>query len=334
LLHESLTIAEQAGDDRVQAQAIYGLGAVARAEDQLHEARALFNQALELFKRSGDRGGSLLAHYVLANLTLQIEGPQKALPLLEDMLLQYRQRSDLNKVGKVLLDLGDALRLLEDYDKALACYEESGRIATDLADQFGVALSLINQGQIAVDNEDWGGGITRYQEGLALLDQLNQTTYVLLAKLHLADAYRQLGDVAAAEGLYIESLQIAEKNDNPAEYSHALFGIGQIEASRNLARAAELHQQSARRYHQLKADPQLAHTLVGWLVVLARQGWRGESGTELIAWGQLMVQELGNRLDPIDRRTWQQLLRLLPETPALKREEINTDELIAKIIPQ
>ena len=152
LLEEGAALARASGDDRLTADALIELAnATHVASADAGQAEALWNEALALYRRAGDRLG---ADRCLHNLGEAARGRgdyQHALACYEASLPVVRELGDQVGLATVLMNIGATTRALGDLDRATAVYREALAIQRAVGEVWGVGCTLNGLAGVAFD---------------------------------------------------------------------------------------------------------------------------------------------------------------------------------------
>ncbi len=178
---------------RLRAQALYGVADLARHQDQTEEALAACEDALALFRESGDDTGIARAQSQLGYIR-QVRGEtQEAALALADALAVFRRLGDLERISFTLVGLGALAHLAGDLDDACAHYEESLEIGRKLGDANATATALVNLGEVVQQQGDGARAASLYGESLALYARLGH-------RVAIAYCLEQIGSLSALAG--------------------------------------------------------------------------------------------------------------------------------------
>lgn len=203
LFERSLLLAREAGNTRIEAQALQQIGwlvlaagtyKVAHAE----RARELAGKALELAGDLDDKVVQSGALNILAELAAEEGNEASANELYERSLALRRELGDKRLIANSVLTLGCAELSRGNTAHAAALLEEARTLAAALGDTWSVSLAKINLGR------------------LALLD----------------------GEVDAAATLFAESLELARGRGDKRVAAECLQGLGAVGAARGDAAPA------------------------------------------------------------------------------------------------
>lgn len=170
----------------LRTKALYAAGVLAEALGDYERGRRLFEDALAIFRRTGDKWG-------VAN--------------------------SLNNLGVLALRRGDRTG-------ARQLYEESLQLWRELDNRPVIALSLTNLGNVAVSDSDYARADALYRESLELFRSLGDSNGVALALSHLGDLARARGRLDDASKLYEESFAIYEQLGNKSGAASAATDRG------------------------------------------------------------------------------------------------------------
>jgi predicted ATPase/class 3 adenylate cyclase len=171
-----------------------GLGALAAWQGDFAYARSMLEDALDIFRRSGDQANTALALAQLGNVLLQRhENPALARALHEECLSIRRQLGDQWEIASSLNDLGVVSFEEGDYERAQVLHEESLAMKRQLGDQWMIAVSLLNLGAVAQRRSDTASARALLGESLAIFRQLRDSRMA-------AQSLAQLGNVTMIEG--------------------------------------------------------------------------------------------------------------------------------------
>lgn len=177
----------EAASSELRTKALYAAGVLADTLGEYERGRRLFEDALAIFRRTGDKWG-------IAN--------------------------SLNNLGVLALRRGDLTG-------AQRLYEESLQLWRELDHGPVVALSLTNLGNVAMSGGDHEGADALYRESLELFRSLGDGNGIALSLSHMGDVARARGHLDDAGKLYEESLAIYEELGNRSGAASAATDRGE-----------------------------------------------------------------------------------------------------------
>jgi predicted ATPase/DNA-binding CsgD family transcriptional regulator len=198
---KSLAIARETGDPDELALALRLRAMVlANHHRDFERAHRLIDESLELWRAQGDTWGVAFSLQAKGNVA-RLEGDlSSALSHTEEALKQGRIVGDRQRMGAGFVNAGLDYFRLGDPLQALK-YEESGlAFFRELNASAGMSMALGNMGEIARHLGDYDMALQRYEEALALADELG--LFPLIAAvlqgipdiLSLASRYNEAAD--------------------------------------------------------------------------------------------------------------------------------------------
>jgi tetratricopeptide (TPR) repeat protein len=181
---EALAIFRELGDRPGTAQVTHDLAFVPILRGTGPEAGRLLQEAIELYEEIGDGERAARARADLGLLLMAKGDHSAALPLLEEALSRTRERGDPSRLADDLLRIGNAHRMLGEFDQARADHLE--------------ALEIMERAEAT-------GGIAAVLEMMATIDS-DQGRYQRALRLYgagdpVGDSRRAIGDEAVEAAL-------------------------------------------------------------------------------------------------------------------------------------
>lgn len=137
---EALEIYRKQGDRRGIGRALHNLGLVAMEKAEHSAARSLLEQSVEIFRELGTPPGILLSN--LGFVAQQLGDHARAQALYEEALAIQRRLGDRATIAILTHNLGSALCLQGDHTRAKALLKEALAIWNELASRLWLASSL------------------------------------------------------------------------------------------------------------------------------------------------------------------------------------------------
>ena len=152
------------------AQALAGLGHLARNAGDFAAARRLLRESLDLWREVGNRAGAADALRDLAMTAEFAERHVEARPLYQEALAMYARLGDDRGAARCLEGLANSLRAHGDATAA-ARYEESLRLARAVGDTRSIGFCLSGLRWLALDRGDYATAEALLREALACFRQ-------------------------------------------------------------------------------------------------------------------------------------------------------------------
>ncbi len=193
----SLELAREAGDVRLQAQALQQIGWLVMSAGKYEEAhteraREYAGKALELAQQIGDKLVQSGALNILAEVAAEEGDSAKANELYEQSLALRRELGDKRLIANSVLTLGRAELTRGDHRRATTLLLEGCALAQELGDTWSVSVALINLGRVALRNGDVSEATRLFEDALRLAKERGDKRVV-------AECLQGLGAVAALQ---------------------------------------------------------------------------------------------------------------------------------------
>jgi len=185
------------------AHALRWSGFLAMYQGDYPAARELQEQALAIYRRSGDRLGIARA---LTNLGMLLAEEQADLPaakgLFEESLAMAREIGDQQRISTALTNLGLVAYLQGHHSAAQALYEEALVIQRRLGDRDTIAALSNNLGAALCLQGDHSRGKAMYKEALAIWDEVGSKAGLVSSLEEFAGLAWLQGEPARAARLW------------------------------------------------------------------------------------------------------------------------------------
>lgn len=194
-------------------------GAIEESRGDGMKAMALFERAVEVAERAGDRQCLADALYqraylrgVRGELAAGLTDMRRAISLYEQLQQEQQARNALNGVAILYNRMGDAAQARHYYETSLARQEARGKTRETL-------VTLHNLGRVLENLGDWNGAQQAFENALQLARRLDYPRGEAYALRGLASVRNARGTPAEALAL----LDLAEpiRSDTPDERLHA-----------------------------------------------------------------------------------------------------------------
>jgi predicted ATPase/class 3 adenylate cyclase len=202
---EALAIFRELGDRPGTAQVTHDLAFVPLYRGTgLEESGRLFQEAIELYAEIGDDERAGRAKADLALLLMMQNDHAGALPLLEEAVSRTRERGDLVHLADDLLRLGNAHRMLGEFDEARDEHLEALEIMERMGATGGIAAVLELMASIDSDQDRYQRALRLYGAGEAVAESVggrDVPTNTFLFGDPVGDSRKAIGDEAVEAAL-------------------------------------------------------------------------------------------------------------------------------------
>jgi len=219
-----LTIFEERGDKKGQAQALHSMAYVHDSERRYQLAVELYEKSLALSQETGDRkltalifNGLGLAHTNLGHYEVGLDFYFKARTLSEELGDKGTLNMALNNIGTRYLAQGRYAEALDYLHKSLAVIQEMG----ESADRRSLAYKYQNIGLVYRRQGHLDQALAYSRKSLDLLVEVDD-------KFGIANLQNNIGVIYKSHGQYVEALEWFRKALPAYESLNATPGIARV----------------------------------------------------------------------------------------------------------
>jgi CHAT domain-containing protein len=209
---------------------LVSLGALHEQAGETQKAEECFNQALQIWRKVGNRNGEALALNDICRAYTDLRRPQKALELSNQALPIWRETGNrrgealtLNNMGRVYSDLGQEQQALEHFNQALPIWREVGN-------HHGEASTLNNMGRLYSDMGQEQKALELLNQALPYWREAGDRNGEALTIDNLGRVYAGLGQKQKALEFYNQALPIWRATGNRHGEASSLNSIGRAYA--------------------------------------------------------------------------------------------------------
>lgn len=278
---------------------LLSLGQVQELVGQWQEARAQYQQALDLAAHLDDRAAQAHVAAQMGALSRKQGDYAEAMTWLERARDDAHSLGDMAGVSQALAAIGDVHRLKGEYAQAGQAYDESLayaiRVDTPRRRESVRAAALKAAGTLAAYQGDYAQSRALFEESLAIVREQGDkpNTAGLLNNLGIIARYE--GDYTTARGRFEESLALLREVGDPMGTTSALNNLALlVRAQGDNAEARRLLEESLDLKRQLGEKWGIANTLSSLGDVLIDLGVWAEAGA-VLAESLRLNRELGDR---------------------------------------
>jgi predicted ATPase/tRNA A-37 threonylcarbamoyl transferase component Bud32 len=197
--------------ETVRAKALFASGYAALGQGDFGAAVRGFEEAVALYRTSGDEGGVARCLAQLGWLATTRGERDRATSLSEESLELARRLGDKHTASVALSNLAEVAAADANYGEAQRLFEEALELRRAVGDRRNVANALLNLGRTEQARGDSDLAAAALHEGLALARELEDTWSISVALSALAQAALERGDTQQAHTLLAEALGIARQ---------------------------------------------------------------------------------------------------------------------------
>lgn len=241
LAQHCVFLAEQGGNERLQARALNLQGNVSKFQGQFALAARLYEAGLSLFRTLHEQASVAILLNNLATLAQEHGDYARARALQEESLAIKRSQGDQRGIAVALTNLGDTARKEGHLDEAHARAEESLALFDQLADEKSIAIVLNNLGQAAFLQGAYEQAAAYIQQSLTRAERIG-AEWVRAVALHTKGQLAAArGERAEAESAYYQSWQLYARERSHLGMVECLEGLIALYAATDPERGARLY---------------------------------------------------------------------------------------------
>jgi DNA-binding winged helix-turn-helix (wHTH) protein/tetratricopeptide (TPR) repeat protein/TolB-like protein len=258
----ALEASRAAKDLNGEAMMSTDLAALYYLRGNLAESGKMLQQAVNKFRRVGNRDGVATALSNYADSRLFQGDLRDARKLLEESIPEYQAVDDQEGVALNLDSLGDIWRQTGELDKAEATYRQAEMVARKIGDKNAIAYVLSGLGDLALDRGDFASARKSYEEALGLRNQTGEKQAAAESRVSLARLSIEEGHASDAEASVREckeQFHAQQQADDELSAGIALIEAllaqnKQVEAQREVGAAQQLKEKTQNRYLRLQFE--------------------------------------------------------------------------------
>ena len=223
-LDEALAIAAGLDDEELRAHGLSELSYIGFRRGS-QEGEELAHQALEIFRRRGDRHGEAIGLMRLASLATRRGDYERAAVLHLEALEIRRALGDTWGTASALNNLGYDAALHGRFDEAGPYLEECLELFEKVGFKEGIANATDSLALVAAGRGDWPEAIACYERALALFREMGYLPGVCFELVHLGRTLAEAGDLERARRCLREGLELAHRIGDEETQAFAYEGV-------------------------------------------------------------------------------------------------------------
>lgn len=225
---EAFTLAQSAGDQALQGQALNRIGLVHNALDQNQKAMEFYNRALPLHRAAQDRLGEATTLNNIGGLYLKLNQPREAMAQSNEAYSIYQAIGDREGEAAALSNLGVSYRMLNQWEKALDQYNRALELHKAAGDRKGQSIALNNIGGVLARQGKSQDALRFYNQSLLLSQEVGDRRTEATSLNGLAVLYNGLGQSQEALEYHNKVLPIRREMGDKSGEAVTLNNIGRV----------------------------------------------------------------------------------------------------------
>ncbi len=229
---ETLSVAHDVGEERVETHCHALLGTIAFREARYQDARRHMNEALELSRRRQDADAQAEALQTLGTISQSVGSFEHAEELHREAMSIYRRSGDLAHEADALTSLGNIAASGGDLVKSEGYLRRALAIERALGNGFGEARVLGHLGMVLQDGGRYPEAREAHAQCLSASRRMGARQNEIVAELNLATADYVLGRLEDARSSYGEAMRNAREVRDLRLQGYALTGLAEVARQR------------------------------------------------------------------------------------------------------
>lgn len=246
-------------DREAEASCQVGLGSVLMTLGDHQQARICLEAGLRFAEDTGNERGQASTLYQLGRLEMARGDPATAVDLFQRSLELARAHDDHEGLCWTHCRLGQALRILKEYDQALMHLHQTQYHAQRIADYSAHAASLAEIGAIHRDLGDNNAATAYCEQALLAVETAPYLDIIAQICTTLAEIHIESGNAKTAHSYAERALEVSQRTHNASAEAQARDVLGDASAAANeLAAAIRAWNQAADIYDRIGNPKQSA----------------------------------------------------------------------------
>ena len=266
LLAPTYTLLSQADEQRLEAERLFQQGSQQYQRGQYSEAIASWQQALEIYRASGDFVGESVALNYLGITYSALGQYTQALDYYGQALEIAGEIGDRQREAGALSNLGNIYRSLGQYPQAIDAISQTLTIFQDIGDRQGEANALNNLGLVYGSLGQYRQATEARAQALAIFQEIGDRQGEANALSNLGSVYYSLGQYPEAIEAHSQALAIFQEIGDSQGEARVLGNLGSVYGFLGQSpQAIEAYMQALRIFQEIgnRVDEQAALTNLG-----------------------------------------------------------------------
>jgi tetratricopeptide (TPR) repeat protein len=243
----ALPLTESEDSLETRALLLRRIGRVLSRWDRWEESQSYLDRALDAYRSLDDEGGQAAVMLTQGVVFQQQGLYEEAEAAYEDVLLIAKRIDDRRTVAHTINNLAIIATIHGDLDAAIERYQTCLDMYSDDPDNPVVAKTYHNLGNTHADRQEWDQAMACYENGFRLAEKNRQLDVMANIHLSRADALLDLGDGSMVALCCTRALDICKETEDRLGEAEAYRLLGRLFSMRRQWSTAEsLFQDSIR----------------------------------------------------------------------------------------
>ena len=215
-------------DYKNEAIELNTLASLYRQQGKNQKAMEDLNEALEIERRFGSRGGEALSLNLMGRIYTDLGQEQKAIDLFNQILPMWRAIGSREGEAATLANLGRAYSNLAQEDKALDYLNQALPMWREVGKRSGEAVTLDGIGKVYMDMSQGAESLKYLKQALTIWREVGERGGEALTLNNMGRAYNDLGQMKETLDSYNQALAIWREIGNRQGEASTLNNLGRI----------------------------------------------------------------------------------------------------------
>jgi class 3 adenylate cyclase/tetratricopeptide (TPR) repeat protein len=269
---QSLTIADDLGDEKLSAPPVNLLGRVSLLQGEIVRAGDLMTRSAEQMRELGDElEESSACGFVAVNFGFQGRFAEaaayddRAYRLALSLDNPFAQASALFMRAIICQQKGD-------WDNSFQTFEKCRRIADEIGDRIRVYMSLMWEGWARTQSGDAQSGLRLTEQALHLSGELGTKLMFAILKSNIAACHYAIGDMRGLVDFCEEAISVSDEAGDRMAGAYARRTYGLVLMRDDPQTASACMHEAIRLQREIQSAPELARTYQAYAEGLASIG--------------------------------------------------------------
>lgn len=269
---ESLTIADDLGDEQLSAPPVNLLGRVSLLQGEIVRAADLMTRSADQMRDLGDElEESIACGFAAVNFGYQgrfseaLTYDERGYRLAVTLDNPFAQASALFMRAIIC-------QQKDEWQHSFQTFEECRRIAEDIGDRFRVYVSLMWEGWARTQSGDAQTGLNLTEQAFRLSDELGTKFMLAVLKSNMAACHYRIGDMHGLVDLCEEAIAVSDEAGDRMAGAYARRTHGSVLMRDDLTTARASMNEAIRLQSEIQSAPELARTCQAYAEGLASIG--------------------------------------------------------------
>jgi serine/threonine protein kinase/tetratricopeptide (TPR) repeat protein len=238
-------IYQDSGDLSDEAQTLHAAAEVPLDDGDLSQAKTLYEQALALSRRTGDKRAVARELGNLGLIATQEGDISAAEKMNAEALEDFGDVGDKHAMSVVEGNTGELFQLEGRLNPALAEYRDALTLAREVGHKSSEAIDLKLIGDVLMEQGDLTAGMQMFQQAAGIQQLIDDQGYFANTLIAMGELHRQRGDLDGARKLYEQALSLRQRRGEAGSVAEVKLFLAELACDSNQAEVAEQFAQDA-----------------------------------------------------------------------------------------